>query len=168
VTGAEQKLMHCHSGHSLRIDLTNFPIATMSPPCYRQVDNGVTTIIGTLSHGAGSTRLFTGGIQMHQAWHVSWAASDTSTLSPSLPELTSSKFIPTWVPGETVPPGKYDRQDGSQNELKGLEGVVWFLEIGIPLIVLALIGSCVWCYIARRRSKRKQRLRQQECSAVPG
>ncbi|KFX87783.1 hypothetical protein O988_09293 [Pseudogymnoascus sp. VKM F-3808] len=46
--------------------------------------------------------------QAHEAWHISWAASDTSTLSLALPEITSGMHVYSWVPGETISPGAYD------------------------------------------------------------
>lgn len=108
--------------------------------------------MGTLSNGTGSTRLFTEGIQAHQAWHISWEASDTSTLTPSLPELTSSKLIPTWKPGETIEKGMYDQGDGERGGLQGINEVIYFLEIGLPLIFAILVGLIAWCCISNRRS----------------
>ncbi|KFZ20633.1 hypothetical protein V502_03115 [Pseudogymnoascus sp. VKM F-4520 (FW-2644)] len=132
----------CASGHSLGTGLSDFPIATMTPPCYRRVDAGEVSIMGTLSHGAGSTRLFTEGIQAHQAWHISWGASDTSTLTPSLPELTSKKLIPTWVPGETIEKGMYDRDHGDDEAVPGLNKLSRDLAIALPLIFVTLSKKC--------------------------
>ncbi|OBT76612.1 hypothetical protein VF21_05302 [Pseudogymnoascus sp. 05NY08] len=98
----------CASGHWLA-DLSDFPTATMTPLCYREA-----SIIATLSNGTGSTRLLTQGAQAHQAWHITWEASDTSTLTPSLPELTSNKHVPTWKPGEIIEKGMYDQGYGER------------------------------------------------------
>ncbi|KFY68177.1 hypothetical protein V496_01244, partial [Pseudogymnoascus sp. VKM F-4515 (FW-2607)] len=100
----------CASGFSLAMNLYQFPYPDSELPCIRLVIAGSVSMMGTLLDDAGSTQLFTQGTQVHNAWHISWAASDTSTLSPALPELTSSKFVPTWVPGESIPPGMYDRE----------------------------------------------------------
>ncbi|OBT84114.1 hypothetical protein VE02_07755 [Pseudogymnoascus sp. 03VT05] len=72
------------------------------------------SIIATLSNGTGSTRLLTQSAQAHQAWHITWEASDTSTLTPSLPELTSNKHVPTWKPGEIIEKGMYDQGYGER------------------------------------------------------
>jgi hypothetical protein len=121
--------------------------------------------MGTLSNGTGSTRLFTEGIQAHQAWHISWEASDTSTLTPSLPELTSSKLIPTWKPGEIIERGMYDQGDGERGGLQGLGQLVYFLEKGLPLIFVTLAGLIAWCCISNRRSKRGYRVKPQVVSS---
>jgi len=34
-------------------------------------------------------------------------------LTPQPPTITNSMLIPTWVPGEVVPDGKYDRESAS-------------------------------------------------------
>ncbi|KAK2775159.1 TTL domain-containing protein [Colletotrichum kahawae] len=47
---------------------------------------------------------------MHDAWIVTWAKSDTATLTPKLPTLTSSMTVWTWTPGEEIPKGRYERR----------------------------------------------------------
>ncbi|OBT69976.1 hypothetical protein VE03_00380 [Pseudogymnoascus sp. 23342-1-I1] len=157
----------CASGHSLDTYVTDFSIPTMTPPCYRRVDAGEVSIMGTLSHGTGSTLLFTEGIQAHQAWHISWDASDTSTLTPSLPELTSSKLIPTWVPGETIEKGMYDRDHKQDNAMPGLGKVLRDVAIAVPLIFAAIVGTTIWCCISYRRSKRGDPVNTHELTVVP-
>ncbi|KAG2027134.1 hypothetical protein GB937_000872 [Aspergillus fischeri] len=124
--------------------------------CYRTLTPGETTITGTLSHGEGAQVLFTDGIQVHQAWAISWAGSDTATMSPSLPLLTNSMIVPTWVPGEIIPPGRYDRgYEGS--DMPGWEPILRFIMIGVPIIGVALLAACVWCCIWRWRVRREER-----------
>lgn len=139
------------------------------PPCYRHVADGATTI--TVSHGNGSTGVFTQGIQMHQAWRVTWAASDTSTLSPSLPWLTSSMFVPSWIPGEEIPRGLYD-QNGSYNDMRGFQGLL-IVVIAVPLVFATLIPVCIWRCVRHKRLKwrekewrRGRQLREKELNAV--
>ncbi|OBT53183.1 hypothetical protein VE04_06180 [Pseudogymnoascus sp. 24MN13] len=107
----------------------------MTPRCYREA-----SIIVTLSNDTGSRRLFTQGTQAHQAWHISWEASDTSKLTPSLPQLTSNKHIPTWKPGEIIEKGLYGQGD------RGRYGY--------------LAGLIAWCYISNRRSTREYGVKQ--------
>ncbi|KAG2010866.1 hypothetical protein GB937_007409 [Aspergillus fischeri] len=143
-----------YSGFSLSRNLSN--LKDIKASCYRTITPGETTITGTLSHGQGTRVLFTDGIQVHQAWAISWAASDTNTMSPSLPLLTNSMVVPTWVPGEIIPPGMYDRgSDGS--DMPGWEPIMRFIMIGVPIIGVALIASCVWACIWCRRVRRKER-----------
>ncbi|KAL1955659.1 hypothetical protein VTO42DRAFT_8204 [Malbranchea cinnamomea] len=156
----------CASGHKLRTDLTDFPISTLVPLCYRQIAADDSTTLTVTPAGESSGVPFTQGIQVHQAWHISWAESDTSTLTPSLPELTSSKLVPTWTPGQTIPPGMYDRESGSNDGPRGLGGVVWFLMIGIPIIGVVLIALAVWFCIRHRRAKREQRERRAAMDAA--
>ncbi|KAJ0124419.1 uncharacterized protein J7T55_005757 [Diaporthe amygdali] len=47
-------------------------------------------------------------VMVHQGWAITWAASDTATLTPKLPTLTSSMRVPTWTPGQEIKGGAYD------------------------------------------------------------
>ncbi|KAH0421995.1 hypothetical protein CcaCcLH18_13067 [Colletotrichum camelliae] len=47
-------------------------------------------------------------LMVHEAWAVTWDASDTPTLTPQLPTLTNSMWVPVWTPGEEIPDGRYD------------------------------------------------------------
>lgn len=130
----------------------------MLPQRLRFYSVGETTIVGTLSHGSGSTHSFTHGTQVHQAWHISWASSDELPLS--VPELTSSKWVPTWVPGETIPPGKYDLENDMVSQ-QSWNRLTWFAVIGVPLIFLTLVGLCVLYCIRYKRTKRRREMREQ-------
>ncbi|GFF23494.1 hypothetical protein IFM58399_00312 [Aspergillus lentulus] len=144
----------CSSGFSLSRNLTD--LYNIKASCYRTLTPGETTITGTLSHGKGAQVLLTDGIQVHEAWAISWAGSDTATMSPSLPTLTNSMIVPTWVPGEIIPPGRYDRgYEGS--DMPGWEPILRFLMIGVPIIGVALFATSVWCCIWCRRVRRKER-----------
>lgn len=134
-------------------------MTSMTKPCYRQIKDGDTSIIGTLSYGEGSTRLFTGGFQAHEAWQISWEAADRSTLTPSLPDLTSRKHVPTWTAGETIPSGKHDPETGQGNDMPGSGRVIQFAMIGVPIIGVAIIALCVWLII-RHKLKKKRALKQ--------
>ncbi|KAF4162406.1 hypothetical protein CNMCM6936_002132 [Aspergillus lentulus] len=141
-------------GFSLSRNLTD--LYNIKASCYRTLTPGETTITGTLSHGKGAQVLFTDGIQVHEAWAISWAGSDTATMSPSLPTLTNSMIVPTWVPGEIIPPARYDRgYEGS--DMPGWEPILRFLMIGVPIIGVALLAASVWCCIWCRRVRRKER-----------
>ena len=94
---------------------------------------------------------------MHEAWHITWAASDTSTLSPTLPEITSDMLVVTWVPGESIPPGVYDREYVIRDGLQIPNAAFWFMIVGLPIIGALLIGSCIGCCVRHHRSKKRER-----------
>jgi len=100
-------------------------------------------------------------VMIHQAWALTWEAADTSTLTPKLPELTSSMLVPTWTPGEVIPKGAYDlnkhKSDiDSSIEYFGAE-FWWFLVVGVPLISLLLISCCVSCCVMKCKSNRRKK-----------
>jgi len=98
----------------------------------------------------GETRVF-----VQEAWLVTWDASDRSTLTPMLPDLTNFMSVPTWTPGEIIPKGKYDphRQEAGSFIATSL---YMFICIGIPLLSVAFISPCVWCCVSSRRKNRRQ------------
>ncbi|KAH8894661.1 hypothetical protein GQ53DRAFT_839647 [Thozetella sp. PMI_491] len=145
----------CASGYTLKT--SNIVIPTMAAPCVRSFSAGDhTTITATEGGGASQTTAITDGWMIHDAWQVSWAASDTSTLSPSLPTLTSSKFLMTWVPGQTVAPGEGDLQPKDPPEDSTITGAKWFGMVGVPILAALGIGGAVWYCIVRRRKAAQQ------------
>lgn len=94
---------------------------------------------------------------VHEAWVVSWAANETSTLTPSLPTLTNKKLVPTWTPGQVIPDGEYDRNmgPGKKNYVHG--PALWFLLVGMPILGAICIGSCIWCCVRSCKKKRRER-----------
>lgn len=122
--------------HTLRS--SRVPIPTMQAPCVRtfSVENA-TTLTGTESHGLGATRTVTDGWVMHDAWHISWKSFDTSTLSPSLPTLTSDKFLMTWMPGQTVAAGEGDMQTKDPKPDPTIVGAMCLGMVGVPVITVA-------------------------------
>lgn len=95
---------------------------------------------------------------MHEAWHITWAASDTSTMSPTLPEITADMLIGSWVPGQSLSPGAYDREHPIEGGPQYLSpSLYWFLVIGIPIIFLLLVGYCIRCCVVFHRVKKTER-----------
>lgn len=96
---------------------------------------------------------------VHQPWAVTWAASDTATLTPELPTITSSMTVPTWTPGETIPDGRWDpdKQTGQDNGVQ-FDGDFLAIIIGLPVsgvvILGCFIGCCVRACYKRRREPR--------------
>lgn len=137
--------------------IPNFPLASLRAPCYRSFEPGETTITVTLTltQGDTATHLFTHGIQAHRPWTITWAASDTASLTPSLPSLTTRMTIPSWVPGQTVPAELYEGSWGPNDGLKfgaSFYGVV----IGVPVGVVVIVCVGVWACVSARRARKRE------------
>ncbi|KAK1594592.1 uncharacterized protein LY79DRAFT_132925 [Colletotrichum navitas] len=139
----------CQSGFGLDYYYQDHPIYSLVPnPC-----------------GMTDTRETVNPTQtLHQAWLITWEKTDTATLTPQLPTLTSSMRVPEWTPGEVIPAHKYDQPKES--------GVQWFSEewirffmIGLPILCTSFIALCVYCCCVRR-CLRKRRERK-AASALP-
>ena len=71
-------------------------------------------------------------------------------------------LVPTWTPGEVIPPGKYDRLSPSGLDRNYIlsEPIMWFVVIGMPIIGALLISSCVYCCVqGSKEGKRERALR---------
>lgn len=92
---------------------------------------------------------------VHQPWAVTWAASDTATLTPKLPTITSSMIVPIWTPGQTIPGGIWD--DKGQDNGVQIDG--GFLAVIIALPILGFLVTCclIWCCARACYKKRKER-----------
>lgn len=149
---------------SLDHDFTSL-VPTITRPCYRFFSDGETTMKYTVSDRI--TREFTGGALLHNAWRVAWAVSDTSTLSPQLPALTPAMVVPTWTPGEIIPGGKYDPPDRDHDHQEGsshtnMDGLLYFVMIGIPIIGVTIIVLCLWLCIRKHKKNKRERKRLEE------
>ncbi|KAI8217940.1 hypothetical protein K4K54_011000, partial [Colletotrichum sp. SAR 10_86] len=82
---------------------------------------------------------------VHDAWVVTWANSDTATLTPKLPTLISGMRVHTWTPGEKIPKGRDDANKVDKGVQYMSQGVLWFFMVGMPIIGALMISSCVWC-----------------------
>ncbi|KAF3799804.1 hypothetical protein GCG54_00009993 [Colletotrichum gloeosporioides] len=96
-------------------------------------------------------------LMVHEAWAVTWCASDTPTLTPQLPTLTNSMFMPVWTPGDRIPDGIYDHDEGKDGNAMSKTVHLVFL-IGLPIIAAIIICLVIWCGVRKyRRSSRKKR-----------
>lgn len=98
-------------------------------------------------------------LMVHQGWAITWAKSDTTTLTPQLPTLTSDMRVPKWTPGEKIRDGEYDAHPSeriSSEEFFGHD-LYWFLVVGVPVLAVLSFASCVWCCVRRCRKKRKNK-----------
>ena len=95
-------------------------------------------------------------LMLHEAWSISWDASDTSTLTPKLPSLTNNMEVPTWTPGEDIPKGRYDESPVDDGPLSDSTGR--FLVIGLPIIGVFFVLLGAWiCVVHYKRQKRAAR-----------
>ncbi|WQF78890.1 hypothetical protein CDEST_03904 [Colletotrichum destructivum] len=93
---------------------------------------------------------------VHDPWAVTWAASDTATLTPKLPALTNSVALPTWTPGQVIPDSVYEPPRAHNDGLQISQSAYLFICIGIPLITAAMIGSCIGCCVQSCRKRRRE------------
>ncbi|KAK0116460.1 hypothetical protein ONS95_013475 [Cadophora gregata] len=119
-----------------------------------------TTTKGSRSQNSITSADITTTIMVHEAWMLTWAASDRSTLSPNLPDLTNGTTLPTWVPGDKIPDGEYD--DTSSREKKSAQrDNHLILTVGLVggaalfLIVDGLMICCMCTTDERKKNKRE-------------
>lgn len=121
--------------------------------CFQSVEEGHTTIDGLMNRTA--TAQFTGGYLGHEPLRIQWNRTDAATLSPSPPQVTEdNRYIPTWVPGHKAELERSQNMEGD-SENDPWKPLFHFLVIGLPLIVVTLIGCCFMCCVRHSRNKRR-------------
>ena len=94
-------------------------------------------------------------VQVHNAYHISWQASDTATMTPQPPALTCQDPIKTWVPGSPVTTSACSTPVNDSNLPRGAGE---FLSIGLPIIIVALLVGCfAWCCHSRQKGRKEER-----------
>ncbi|GLI73037.1 hypothetical protein PoHVEF18_001235 [Penicillium ochrochloron] len=145
----------CASGFDFRAPWYALPTAALSPACARTIKSGDTTITAPLWSQTDIMGTFTEGMIVHRAWHVSWAESDTASMSPSLPPLTSGKYLDYWEPGQVIPDGAFDHHNGRDSGgSQGWPSEYYFAAIGAPLIFVAFL-ACGGYFLCHKRRKRR-------------
>jgi hypothetical protein len=115
----------------------------------------------TSPSGAPFVSKTTLSVAMLPAWHISWQTTDIATLSPQPPMLYGHERITRWVPGSDP---EWERREGVGGGMSS--DLFYFLIIGVPLLVLALIcAPCVICCRTRfatrgSRSRRGRGVRE--------
>ena len=96
---------------------------------------------------------FPSGMQIHNAYQISWDATDKPTLSPTPPDFDyeCSATLAKWVPGESV--GALPCRNRTDDGKFGDGRLYMFLVVGIPVIAVALIAGCCGVYFRNRRKK---------------
>lgn len=142
------------SGFEFRAPRYALSTPALSPVCARTITSGDITITAQLASHTDTMVTSTEGMIVHRAWHVSWAESDTASMSPSLPPLTSGKYLATWEPGQVIADGAYDHHNGDNSGGRGWPTVLYFAAIGAPLIFVAFITCGGWLLCRKQRKRR--------------
>jgi hypothetical protein len=97
------------------------------------------------------------GMRVHNAWHISWATTDLSSLSPTPPTVpcptNPSVVIPSWTPGATIDPslsGNCNQGDVQEHWSESATREFEFLVYGMPVIGLVLIFLAAGCWCHKR------------------
>lgn len=117
-------------------------------------DDGATTATATASALDRDDSIIPpdGTLIIHQAWAITWASSDRTHLSPQPPTLTHSELISSWKPPESVPTTRPAQENPDTGQQYISNSAVWFLMVGLPIIVVLLFaGLCFWGIRRRRR-----------------
>ena len=130
-----------------------------------KVNHGCGRWTSRMNSDSGSDAATTGAnptsstLLVYNAWMLTWSDSDIPNLTPRPPSITNRMLVPTWTPGEVIPPGKYDREspDGPNRNYFLDERVQWFLMVGMPIIGALLIGSCVFCCVRESKKHKKKK-----------
>ncbi|SCO43677.1 uncharacterized protein FFNC_09306 [Fusarium fujikuroi] len=128
-----------------------------------QDDDTTTTALSGLS-GYQDASALDGTFMVHQAWAVSWVSSERSDLTPMPLTLTDGERVSHWKPGETLPDDSRptERFDQSQGNIS--TSAVWFLMIGLPIILFLMIVGCCWVCIRRKIRDRRVRRAMRDSS----
>ncbi|KAF6808587.1 hypothetical protein CSOJ01_07442 [Colletotrichum sojae] len=136
-------------------------LMTDNAACYRtQRDSdgpwtGMDRWFNTTSVFSGRTEVW----DVHAAWHVTWAPSDVSTLSPRPPEATEPVF--TWT-AETTTTAATTEWTPSATPTRyppGYKGLTEFflLVVGLPLLIVSLfVAMCVWACCCGGKGRKKR------------
>ena len=122
------------------------------------------TLTLAAADGSGATAVMTKGLQVHEAWHITWQQTDLATLSPVPPDLANYTLIPTWVPGspvvaavsssESPAPSATAPSPAAPSSRGGGLGfsIIWIVIIAVVVGVgLAVIVGVCWRRAIKRR-----------------
>ncbi|QKD52242.2 uncharacterized protein FOBCDRAFT_238543 [Fusarium oxysporum Fo47] len=106
--------------------------------------DGTTTTTLSASSNYQDASAMDDTFMVHQAWEISWGSSERSDLTP----------MPLTRPTESF--------DQSQGYIS--TSAVWFLMVGLPIIVFLMIVGCCWVCIRRRIRERRVRRAMRDSS----
>ncbi|KAK0129128.1 hypothetical protein ONS95_001066 [Cadophora gregata] len=144
----------CASGYSLGdagVELTS--LDTLA--CISAIGVSATPTPTTTMTAAPS---FPNGVQIHNAYQISWDATDRTRLSPTPPILAKdgcSQTLSVWVPGESVSSLPCSIENGPGGGSGGSGGsntaLIYGLAITFPVVFVALLSTCVCIHYRNKR-----------------
>jgi hypothetical protein len=120
-------------------------------------DDGIAT--ATASHSNGT-------LMVHQAWAITWDASDRATLSPNPPTLSSGQTIPTWEASQAVTNQALFARENTVHDGPLQDPWISFLMIGLP-IIFGCLFTCLFCMCFWNRRKMRKRGQEIQLDSVP-
>ncbi|KAI1011292.1 hypothetical protein LB504_002160 [Fusarium proliferatum] len=128
-----------------------------------QDDDTTTTALSGLSNNQDASAL-DGTFMVYQAWEILWVSSERSDLTPMPLTLADGERVSHWKPGETLPDDSRPTERFDQNQGYISTSAVWFLMIGLPIIVFLMIVGCCWVCIRRKIRDRRVRRAMRDSS----
>lgn len=120
-------------------------LATAKPLCFRRYDSFDSASIPATA--SNFSTIFSTGTLVYPAWHITWEASDVPTLSPAPPEVTDSRILYDWRPGDPRTRAPLSTTSSvSSTSSSGLDSNLYtglFAGIPVGLVVLTL---CLLAY----------------------
>lgn len=162
--------LNSHNGPGYAVQGNSDCVQTVSP----------TTNIYSDGHATVSLAL-----RLHKPWRVTWKADDVTKLSPAPPPqlrpTCANIQIYSWRPGQTVLDSASSTSSSSlsgstpglgsngtaryvgecrQAEVRqvdhSLDGLFYFMVIGLPIIGVAILSCCVCCCVRGSRKRRRR------------
>ncbi|KAH6959266.1 hypothetical protein DER45DRAFT_594702 [Fusarium avenaceum] len=120
-------------------------------------DDGIAT--ATASQGDGT-------LMVHQAWAITWDASDRATLSPKPPSLSSGQTIQTWEASQAVTSQALFARENEGHYSPLQDPWISFLMIGLPIILVCFF-TCLYCMCFWNRRKMRKRGQEIQLDSMP-
>lgn len=140
------------------------------------------------AHSGPSTKTFEYGEVVQPAWHLLWTSPNVlepAMPTPNGAETIATWIPPVWTPSastatgrrvplstleigqdpnwkptfEFTPPTESEGKDDWAQKDGGDTRVVWFLRIGLPIIICFLLAGCyAWWYCRTKASKEEKKI----------
>ncbi|EXA01899.1 hypothetical protein FOWG_01614 [Fusarium oxysporum f. sp. lycopersici MN25] len=120
--------------------------------------DGTTTTTLSASSNYQDASAMDDTFMVHQAWEISWGSSERSDLTPMPLTLTDGERVSSWKPGETLPDDSRPTESFDQSQGYISTSAVWFLMVGLPIIVFLMIVGCCWSETAAHIGGRERQI----------
>ncbi|KAJ6779794.1 hypothetical protein PWT90_01486 [Aphanocladium album] len=163
-TAYDLEIEQSAAGQSRKSSATCCPSGFTTSPAYRGGGGACTQIVSQTE--PNNTDYFDSRnetIRVESMWLITWAKSDTKSMSPRPPSLggdCTGAEIHTWVPGAKVKDGqRFCSRPESGGEPFSNPGIM-FMMVGLPIIVVAIPSIFFCCVKPRLRRIRRERARE--------